>query len=165
VLAIRLAKIACIATLALDVALVAFDNVTDYWTNFAFVAHVLDMDDIPPASHLRWRAINSPLLHHMTYILIIMTEIIIAALGAVGAMAMLRALRAKGQNFHKAKKAAVVGLSLGFLLYEGAFIVVGGEWFSMWQARDFDAVGSASRIAMAMLATLIFISIKDEDLA
>src|SRR5919108_57945 len=63
-LTIRLAKIACVAALALYVALVAFNNLTDYWTNFAFVTQVLDMEDIRPASHIRWRAITWPLLHH-----------------------------------------------------------------------------------------------------
>jgi predicted small integral membrane protein len=48
VLAIRLAKISCVAAIAFYVVLVAFGNVSDYWTNFAFVSQVLDMDDVPP---------------------------------------------------------------------------------------------------------------------
>jgi len=46
-LTLRLAKIACVAALALYAAFVAFGNVADYWTNFAFVTHVLDMDQLP----------------------------------------------------------------------------------------------------------------------
>jgi predicted small integral membrane protein len=163
-LAIRLAKIVCVAILAVYIALVAFDNLTDYWTNFVFVTHVLDMDDILPASDIRWRAITSPLLHHVAYVLIIITEIIVAALAAQGALAMARQVRAHGRAFHKAKRGAIAGLTLGFLLYQGGFITLGGEWFGMWQARDFDAVGSAFRMAMAMLGALIFVSLKDEDL-
>jgi predicted small integral membrane protein len=68
-LAVRIAKITCTATLAFYVALVAFNNLTDYGTNFAFVTQVLDMDYLLPASHLRWRAIPSPVLHHVSYIL------------------------------------------------------------------------------------------------
>lgn len=164
-LAIRLAKIICVATLALYVGLVAFNNLTDYWTNFVFVTQVLDMEDVGPASHTHWRAITSPLLHHVGYVAIIAVEIITAALGALGAIAMTRQLRAKGQAFNQAKGAAVAGLTLGFLLYEGGFIAIGGEWFGMWQARDIDAVASAFRVAIAMLGTLIFVSIRDEDLA
>jgi predicted small integral membrane protein len=59
VLAIRLAKIGCVATLALYAGLVAFGNLTDYCTNFTFVSQVLDMDDVP--------AMTSPLLHHAGY--------------------------------------------------------------------------------------------------
>ena len=163
-LATRLAKIGCVAAIAFYVALVAFGNVSDYWTNFAFVKEVLDMDAVPAASRIRWRAITSPLLHHAGYILIIAMEIATAALCALGAIAMARQVLAKAQPFQAAKSKAVAGLTLGFLLFEGGFIAVGGEWFGMWQARDLDAVPSAFRILMTMLGVLIFVSLKDEDL-
>ena len=164
-LAIRLAKILCVAAIGFDVALVAFGNLTDYWTNFAFVTEVLDMDEVPAASHIHWRALTSPILHHASYILIIATETAVAALCLSGAVSMARQLRAKPPLFQAAKTKAVAGLTLGFLLYEGGFVAVGGEWFGMWQARDLDAVPSAFRMLMTMLGVLIFISLKDEDLA
>ena len=46
-LAIRVAKIVSIAAIALYMALVVFNNVTDYWTNFAYVADVLDVEACP----------------------------------------------------------------------------------------------------------------------
>jgi predicted small integral membrane protein len=164
-LAIRLAKLSCVAAIGFYVALVAFGNITDYWTNFAFVTQVLDMEEIPAASHIHWRAITSPAFHHAGYILIITTEIITAALCALGALVMARQVGAKAQPFQHAKNMAVAGLTLGFLLYEGGFVAVGGEWFSMWQARSLDAVPSAFRVLMTMLGVLIFVSLKDEDLA
>lgn len=164
-LAIRLAKISCAAAIAFYVALVALGNVSDYWTNFAFVTEVLDMDAVPAASRIHWRAVTSPVLHHAGYILIIATEIATAALCALGAIAMARRLRAKAQPFQAAKNMAVAGLTLGFLLFEGGFVAVGGEWFGMWQARDLDAMPSAFRVLMTMLGVLIFVSLKDEDLA
>jgi len=87
-LTLRLAKIACVAALALYAAFVAFGNVADYWTNFAFVTHVLDMDQLPKESSIRWRAITSVTLHHAAYLLIIGTEIVIAALAIKGAISM-----------------------------------------------------------------------------
>jgi predicted small integral membrane protein len=165
VLAIRLAKIACVAAIAFYVALVAFGNLTDYWTNFTFVTVVLDMDDVPAGSRIHWRAVTSPVLHHAGYILIIATEIITTALCALGAIAMARRLQAKAQPFQAAKSIAVAGLTLGFLLYEGGFVAVGGEWFGMWQARDLDAVQSAFRVLMTMLGVLIFVSLKDGEVA
>jgi predicted small integral membrane protein len=164
VLAIRLAKVSCAAVIAFYAALVAFGNISDYWTNFAFVTEVLDMHVVPAASYIRWRAVTSPVLHHAGYILIIAMEIIIAALCALGAIAMARRLRAKAQLFQQAKSMAVAGLTLGFLLFEGGFVAIGGEWFGMWQARDLDAVPSAFRILTTMLGVLIFVSLKDEDL-
>src|SRR5271165_1053086 len=162
-LAIRLAKIACAGTLALYAGLVAFGNLTDYWTNFAFVEHVLDMDQLPVGSALRWRAISSVTLHHGAYLLIIGAEIASAGLAAAGAVAMARQLRSSAQSFQAAKGFAILGLALGFLLYEGGFVAVGGEWFGMWQARDIDAVQSAFRVLMTMLGVLIFVTLKDED--
>jgi len=163
VLAIRLAKIFCVAVIGFYVALVAFGNLTDYWTNFGFVTEVLDMDDVPAASRIHWRAVTSPILHHASYILIIATEIAISALCLSGAFSMVRRVRAKTPQFQAAKGKAIAGLTLGFLLYEGGFVAVGGEWFGMWQARDFDAVQSAFRTLMAMLGVLIFVSLTDEE--
>ncbi|HET6375020.1 MAG TPA: DUF2165 domain-containing protein [Methylocella sp.] len=165
VLALRLAKTACVSAIAFYAALVVFGNVTDYWTNFFFVTEVLDMDDVRSDAHIRWRAITSPALHHAVYILIIATEAAVTSLCALGALAMARRMKAKAQEFHQAKRRAILGLTLGFLLFEGGFIAVGGEWFGMWQARDFDAVQSAFRIAVTMLGVMIFVSLKDEELA
>jgi predicted small integral membrane protein len=90
VLIIRLAKIFCVAAIGFDVALVAFDNLTDYWTNFKFVTEVLDMDEVPAVSRIHWRAVTSPILHHASYILIIATEVAGASLCVAGAVAMAR---------------------------------------------------------------------------
>lgn len=164
-LAIRLAKIGCVAAIAFYMALVAVNNLTDYGTNFAFVTNVLDMNEIPAGSAIRWRAITSPILHHAGYILIIAVEIAVAALCALGAHAMSRALKAKSHIFQQAKSMAMFGLALGFLLYEGGFIAMGGEWFGMWQAQNFDGVPSAFRIVVTLLGVMILVSLKDEDLA
>ncbi|WOJ90593.1 DUF2165 domain-containing protein [Methylocapsa polymorpha] len=162
-LAIRLAKIGCVAAVAFYVSLVAFNNITDYWTNFVFVTHVLDMDQIFPQSDIRWRAVTSPILHHVGYVLIIVVEILVAGLNAIGAIMMARQLKAKAQPFQQAKSFAVAGLALGFLLYEGGFVAVGGEWFGMWQSQTWDGVPSAFRIVVIMLGVLIFVSLKDEE--
>jgi len=165
VLAIRVAKIGCVAAIGFYVALVAFGNLTDYWTNFGFVTQVLDMDGVPAASRIHWRAITAPVLHHAGYISIIAAETVVAALCALGALSMAGRLRAKPPLFQGAKTMAIAGLTLGFLLYEGGFVAVGGEWFGMWQARGVDAVQSAFRVLMTMLGVLIFVSLKDEDVA
>ncbi|SFK34475.1 DUF2165 family protein [Methylocapsa palsarum] len=163
-LAIRIAKIACVAAVTFYVALVAFDNVLDYGTNFVFVTHVLNMDQVFPDNTLRWRALTSPSIHHASYALIIATEYAVAALGALGVGAMVRKVRADATSFQRAKTFSILGLALGFLLYEGGFIAVGGEWFGMWEAQTFNGVDSAFRVALTMLAVLIFVSMKDEEL-
>ena len=140
-----------------------FGNVADYWTNFAFVTHVLDMDQLPKESSIRWRAITSVTLHHAIYLLIIATEIVITALAVKGAISMARQRKASAPSFQKAKSSAVVALTLGFLLYEGGFVALAGEWFGMWQAQQWNGVPSAFRAATTMLGVLIFVSLKDDD--
>jgi predicted small integral membrane protein len=57
----RIAKIVMIGSLALYAFIVAFDNITDYDTNFEFVRHVLSMDTIFPGSALLYRQSHPPL--------------------------------------------------------------------------------------------------------
>lgn len=164
VLAIRLAKIACVAAVGLYVALVAFNNITDYGANFPFVGHVLTMDQVQDQS-IKWRALPAPILHHVGYIAIIVTEVVIAVLCLSGAIAMAGQLKGKALAFRAAKSKAVLGLAIGIVLYQAGFVAVGGEWFAMWQAQNFDAVQSAFRIVVTMLGVLIFTSLPDEEFA
>jgi predicted small integral membrane protein len=163
VIAIRLAKIVCVAAVGLYVTLVAFNNITDYWMNFPFVGHVLSMDQVQDPN-IKWRALPAPILHHAAYVAIIVTELVIAVLCIAGAAGMTRQLKGKARAFRAAKSKAVLGLAIGVLLYEGGFVAVGGEWFAMWQAQNFDAVQSSFRIVVTMLGVLIFLALPDEEL-
>jgi len=164
-IAIRAAKIAMVAAIALFATLVAFGNVTDYGTNFVFVQHVLSMDTIFPSSHIGYRAVISPALHHLAYALIIAAETAIAILCWIGVFALLGALRGEAVAFQRAKTFAVLGLSLGFLLWQVGFMTIGGEWFGMWQSQQWNGVPGAFRFVMVILAVLIFVALRDEDMA
>jgi predicted small integral membrane protein len=162
--ALRAAKIVLVAAIALFATLVAFGNITDYDTNFAFVQHVLSMDTIFPGSRIDYRAITSPLLHHAAYAVIIATEIAVAVLCWLGVIALARALRADAGKFHRAKTFAVLGLVLGFLLWQVGFMTVGGEWFGMWQSQQWNGVPSAFRFVVMIIAVLIFVAMRDEEI-
>ena len=164
-IAIRAAKIAMVAAIALFATLVSFGNLTDYWTNFAFVRHVLSMDTIFPNSEIGYRAIASPVLHHFAYALIIAAETLTAVLCWMGAIALLRALRAGAAGFQRAKTFAVLGLTLGFLLWQAGFMTIGGEWFGMWQSQQWNGVPSAFRFVMVILGVLIFVVLRDDEIA
>lgn len=164
-IAIRAAKVAMVAAIALFATLVAFGNITDYGTNLAFVQHVLSMDTIFPGSHIDYREITSPALHHVAYAVIIATEAVIAVLCWLGVIAMARSLRADARTFHRAKLFAVLGLVLGFLLWQVGFMTIGGEWFGMWQSQQWNGVPSAFRFVMVILGVLIFLAMHDDELA
>jgi hypothetical protein len=91
---LRLAKIVMVAGLAAYALLVAFGNITDYESNFAFIEHVMSMDTTFPGNRLMYRAITSPLLHNLAYCAIIageaLTGIVLAIpLGACGRRAAM----------------------------------------------------------------------------
>jgi len=161
---LRLAKISLVAAVAAFATVVAFDNVTDYGTNFVFVQHVLSMDTIFPGSAIGYRAITSPALHHAAYALIIAAEAATAALCWIGVLALMRQRRAGAAAFNRAKAWSVAGLTLGFLTWQLGFMTVGGEWFGMWQSPQWNGVPSAFRFAMVIIAVLILVAMRDEEM-
>ncbi len=163
-IAIRAAKAALVAAVALFASLVAFGNLTDYNTNFVFVQHVLSMDTIFPSSTIKYRAITDPALHHAAYALIIAAEAATAVLCWIGAVMLARRLRADAGMFNRAKTFAVMGLTLGFLLWQAGFMSIGGEWFGMWQSKQWNGVPDAFRFLMTIIAVLIFVALPDQDL-
>jgi predicted small integral membrane protein len=163
-LTMRVAKIAMVAAIAAFATLVAFGNVTDYDTNFVFVQHVLSMDSVFPSAAITYRAVTSPALHHVAYAIIIAAEALTAALCWVGAFALLRRLRTPAATFNGAKAFSIAGLTVGFLVWQFGFMTVGGEWFGMWQSAKWNGVPSAFRFAMVIVAALIFVAMRDEEI-
>jgi predicted small integral membrane protein len=164
-LAARLAKTAMIASLAIFAFIVTFDNITDYGTNFAFVQHVLSMDTTFPDNALLYRAITAPIAWHVAYVLIIAVEGLTCVCLAIGAAALLRALRGDAARFRRAKRFTYVGVTFAFLLWFLGFVVVGGEWFAMWQSKIWNGQQSAFRFYLTALAVLVFVNQPDEELA
>src|SRR6266540_1395992 len=163
-IAIRAAKIALVAAVAVHATLVAFGNITDYGTNLAFVQHVLSMDTIFPNATIRYRAITNPLLHHAAYAVIIATETAAAVLCWIGAFRLLRVIRRDGRTFNQAKMLAVAGLTLGLLLWQVGFMSIAGEWFGMWMSQQWNSIPSAFRLVVTRLGILIFVAMPDGDI-
>lgn len=158
---IRLCKIALVATIAVFFSLVAFGNVTDYGTNWAFVQYVLAMDTIFPDSTLRWRAITDERLQTAAYVVIIATQAAVALVLWAGVVRMLAALRAPG--FRRALTTAVLGLTLGLLLYGAGFVVIGGEWFAMWQSKTWNGQSTAFAFIGWISAVLILLLLPEQE--
>ena len=88
----------------------AFNNLTDYDSNFTIVNHVLKMDTTFPDNKGLWRAIESPVIHHMIYGLIIFIEIVIAALA--GWVALFIQKHQTSRTIQSSKRMAILGLTL-----------------------------------------------------
>ena len=150
-----------VASVALWISLVAFGNVTDYGTNLVFVTHVLSMDTVFPETTIKYRAVTDPALQHAAYLLIIAAETAAAILCWIGSFRMLAAIRGGAAAFNRAKGWAVVGLTLGGLIWLVGFMAVGGEWFGMWMSAQWNGVESAFRFAALVLAVLIYVTMPD----
>lgn len=162
---LRLAKVAMAASLALFAFLVTFNNITDFGSNFAFVQHVLSMDTTFPGNTLTWRAITSPTIWYAGYWLIIVGEGLTCVAYVIGTMALIGKLRASGAEFNRAKRFVFVGTALGFLVWFFGFMVIGGEWFAMWQSQTWNGQPAAFRFYAALLGVGIFTALDDRDLA
>jgi predicted small integral membrane protein len=160
----RLVKIVMVVGLALFALLVCLNNLIDYGSNFAFVQHVLSMDTTFPGNGLRGRAISDPTLHHVGYWLIILGEGLTGLLFAAATVMLVRALRAPAAAFHRAKRLAMLGAALGFTVWFTGFMVIGGEWFAMWQSPTWNGQEAAFRFYVTILLVLIFVSLRDDEL-
>jgi predicted small integral membrane protein len=157
---IRLIKIAIVLQIGLFALLVAYDNVIDYNTNYAFVRHVLAMDTTFPDNHLMDRAIVDPAIDRLGYAAIIAGEFVTGALCIIGALRLLFVIRAPFE-FHAAKALAVLGLALGFTLWFFGFLTVGGEWFTMWQSATWNGQESAFRFLAVIGLALVFLCLPE----
>jgi predicted small integral membrane protein len=158
---VRAVKILMVAVLALWAGLAAFDNIVDYEANFQFVRHVLSMDGTFPGSVLRWRALVAPWTWHAAYALIIAMEAASSAAFAAGALAMVRARKAPAPAFAAAASWCTAGIGIGFALWCAGFMVVGGEWFAMWQSPQWNGQQAAFRFYTSFLLVGLFVNLPE----
>ena len=157
-IAFRFSQTILIAAVALLLTLLAVNNLTDYGSNFHYVAHVLSMDTTFPDNQLKWRALTNPILHHLFYCTLILWEAASASLCWVGAFHLYRSLRVERVLFHQAKSTAVYGLVVSMLQWLFAFLTVGGEWFVMWQSPTWNGQEPALRMFVVTGIVLLFVS-------
>ncbi len=161
---IRLSKTALVAAAAFFLALVVFNNLTDYGSNFQFVRHVLAMDTTFPGNNGMWRALPGTWIHHTFYASIILWEFLSCAFLTVGTWKLWQSRTAPAAAWQHAKSLAIAGLTLSLLQWSVAFISVGGEWFIMWQSKTWNGQEAAFRMFAIMALTLVFLNQRDGDI-
>jgi predicted small integral membrane protein len=161
----RIAKVFMSLAFGLFGLLVALDNLLDYDTNFAFVQHVFSMDTTFPNGRLHERAVLDPVWWHGGYALIILGEAVTGLLFLIGAARMLQALRAPAARFDSEKSWSILGATAGFGVWFVGFMLVGGEWFQMWQSPSWNGQTAAFRFYMPLMAGLIFIALPEREIA
>jgi predicted small integral membrane protein len=160
---IRMVRALLVACTGAFGVLVAYDNIVDYGSNWAFVQHVLSMDTVFPDNALRaTRAITSIHVQRFAYWIVIATEAVFGILCLAGAWRLFRARR-DARSFAAAKPLAIAGLALMFLLYFVGFLLVGGEWLSMWQSNVWNGQAAAVRFLTCGMLVLIVLILPDGD--
>jgi predicted small integral membrane protein len=138
----RMARTVLVAVAFIYMALVVFNNITDFPTNRAFVEHVLAMDTTFKSPNTMWRAITSPGLALAAYIAIIAWEALTAIALGIGFVAGIRSVVAD-RDIAAARRFSVLGWLMMILLFGVGFIGIGGEWFVMWQSQDWNGLQPA----------------------
>jgi predicted small integral membrane protein len=163
-LAARAVKLVMVTSLALFAFIVTLGNITDYGANFQFVRHVLSMDTTFPGNSLSYRAITDPMLWHLGYGVIILGEGLTCLAFVIAAVELARNLRGSEAQFRRSKRFVFVGAGLGFLVWFFGFMVIGGEWFAMWQSQLWNGQQAAFRFYVTLLGVLIFVNQDDPEL-
>jgi predicted small integral membrane protein len=160
---LRIAKTSLVFAVALFYSFVVLNNTTDYDSNYQFVRHVLMMDSTFPGNHGMWRALNSPLLHTMFYCSIILWESVTMLCSWWGAVALMRTVRRTAADFNRAKRIAIIALTLALLMWLVAFLSVGGEWFLMWQSKTWNGQDAALRMFTVIGIVLLLVAQPDAE--
>ncbi|WP_033286489.1 DUF2165 domain-containing protein [Streptomyces sp. NRRL F-525] len=141
------------ATVALYIALVAFGNITDFGTNQQFVRHVLAMDTTFKDDDLMWRAVSSKGLQDAVYVVIIVWETLAALVLMYGTWLWVR------HDYERARRFSTYGLLMLMVLFGAGFIAVGGEWFAMWQSKDWNGLEAATRVFLLSGVVLLVVQL------
>ena len=78
---------------------------------------------------------------------------------------MAGAFHAPAADFNRAKACVIAGALAAFLLWFFGFMVVGGEWFAMWQSEHWNGQQAAFRFYLTVLAVLIFVNQQDGEVS
>lgn len=143
------------ATVALYIALVAFGNITDFGTNQQFVQHVLAMDTTFKDDDLMWRAVTSKGLQDAAYVVIIVWETLAALVLIYGTWLWVR------RDDERARRFSTYGLLMLMVLFGAGFIAIGGEWFSMWQSKDWNGLEAATRVFLLSGVVLVVVQLTE----
>jgi predicted small integral membrane protein len=150
------------SVLALYMLLVVIGNVTDFGTNREFVQHVLAMDTTFHDPHVTWRAITNAALQDAVYVCVIIWEALTTAVLVYAVTRWLVAFR-RSTGFEPARRFTTLGLLMIVALFAGGFIVLGGEWFAMWQSTQWNGLQPALQNTILAAFALVLVQLPSRD--
>ena len=109
-----------------------------------------------------WRAIHSPMLHHVAFVVVIVMQGAAALFCWIGGVRLLPMLD-NPVGFHRAKAPALAGLGLGVIVWVGFFLVIANEWFLMWQSSEWNTKPTAFNLSLLTILILLLVASPDHD--
>lgn len=132
---------------AASVALIAgYDNIRYPEANKPFVYHTLVMDTTFQTG-LRSRAITDTRVHWLAHYFLALSELVCGTLCLLGSILFL-------VKSTYAKAVSTWGLLTGVAIWFFGFRAIGGEYFGMWQSKQWNGLPDGERIALCFLAIL-----------
>lgn len=163
--AVRIVQVGVLAAVSLFASLVCVGNLLDYDSNYQFVKHVLAMDTIFEDSALMWRAVTNELLVTLAYWSIIVGEGVVAVLGWTGSCRLIGNMSGRADVFDQAKGVGFYAFLLALVLWFVGFVVIGSEWFAMWQSSVWNGKQAAMDIVAAVGIFMIIYMLPVQNLA
>ncbi|WP_196223315.1 DUF2165 family protein [Roseibium sp. RKSG952] len=159
---LRLFKILLVASVGLFFLFVGITNIEQPSANLTYIKHIFSMDTVFSNNPATWRAITNPHVHAFVFWVIVVLEFVFAVLCLAGALKLALNFRADSNTFQAAKPLAMLGVGLGIIVWFTGFMVIGGEWFLMWQSEKWSGLQSSFRFTTIMLLILLFLSMREE---
>ena len=150
---VRMAVSALTLMAAAYYLLVAFDNITNPASNWAFVKGVLSGDGTPIGDGFQWREINATWFQIVAYVALIAMETLTGVILAIGGIAGLRG-GDKAPQWASAQRWTVVGCTTGLAVFFLGFITIGGNWFIMYLNSKWNGLDPAFQNAVMTVFTL-----------
>lgn len=153
---LRAAASALVLMTAAYYVVVAFDNISNPASNWAFVRGVLSQDGLVPDSGFQWRAVDATWFQVAGYVAIISAETVTGLLLAYAGYRGLRTLKG-AEEWASAQRWTMVGTTLGLAVFFLGFITIGGNWFAMYLNSKFNGLDPAFQNAVMTLLTAVFV--------
>lgn len=140
---------------------VCMGNLMDYDSNYQFVRHVLSMDTTFGGNAIMWRAVTTPWMWTVGYIALIMAEGTFAALALIGAVQLFQHRNADAAPYERARGWGYAAYGLGLAIWFVGFIVVGSEWFAMWQSTLWNGKSTAMGITTLWVGFAVLLALNE----
>lgn len=159
---VRHIKITVLITFALLFSFFLFNNITNFFSNLQALKSVFEMEGVFDTHLISWRAISSPIVQQIAFFIIIGWQFLVTLFCWMGTVVMIRNIHAEPEKFIYSKRWALLGLTGGFVFFMIGFVIIGSEWFNMWQSMWKNLQLKTLIYSVLLLCGMLFISHREE---